>query len=68
MDQVQHHLSVKHGVIDGIDELDKYPLTFHQASVAHRVGVKGVNGNMTDGCDAIIVAKNKRNLGEEDSE
>jgi len=65
---VQNHVSVKHGVIDGVNELDKYPLTFLQASFTHRVGVKGVNGNMTDGCDAIIVAKNKRNLGEEDSE
>ena len=68
LDQVQNHVSVKHGVIDGVDELDRFPLTFLQASFAHRVGVKGVNGNMTDDCDAIIVAKNNLNLDEEDSE
>ena len=61
-------MSVKHGVIDGIEELDRYPLSFLQGLCAHCIGVRGINGNMTDGCDAIIVAKNNPMLGEDDSE
>ena len=67
-DQVEKHVSVIHGAIEQVKELDTYPLSYIQASFAHRIGVKGVNGNMSDGCDAIIVSKNNPNVGEEDSE
>ena len=39
-----------------------------QATGGHRVGIKGVNGNMIEGCDAIIVSMNNPKLGEDDCE
>ena len=67
-DQVQNHTPVRHGAIPGVEELCRYPLTFLQSSGAHRIGIKGVNGNMKDGCDAIIVSNNNQGIGEADGE
>ena len=41
-DQVEKHVSVIHGAIEQVKELDTYSLSYSQASFAHCIGVKGV--------------------------
>ena len=67
-DQVQNHTPVTHGAITGVEELCRYPLTFRQSFSGHHIDIKGVNGNMKDGCDDIIVSNNNQDIGEADGE
>ena len=58
--------TVQFGVIEGIYENVAYHQNDLQRSYAHRVGVKGINGNMSDGADALIVSNNDPRQGEFD--
>ena len=57
---------VRHGHIPGVAEMGKYHLNLLQYTGAHAVGVAGINGNQTNGADAIIVNYNDASIGEYD--
>ena len=59
---------VQWGHIDGVQEGELYPHRYLMKTYAHRVGNKGVNGNMFEGCDAILISRNCPDLGERDGE
>ena len=58
---------VQFGAICGVDEGEVYHHRHLMKTYAHRIGVKGINGNMHDGCDAIIMTRNCPNFGGKDS-
>ena len=62
---MEKHAPVRHGAIEGAEEIKTYQNSFLQALGTHQLGVKGVN---TNGCNAIIVANDNPNKAEEGGE
>ena len=58
---------VQFGVIPGVDEGEVYHHRHLIKTFAHRIKVRGINGNKDEGCDAIIMYRNCPNFGEIDS-